>query len=49
MKFLVDAQLPKSLCLFLHSKGYDAIHTLDLPEGNATSDADINQLSIREE
>lgn len=44
MKFLVDAQLPRRLARFLQSQGYDAIHTRDLPEGNATSDAYINRL-----
>lgn len=49
MKFIVDAQLPKRLSRLIQSEGYDCIHTQDLPKGNATSDADINALSIREE
>ena len=49
MKFLVDAQLPKRLALFLQSQGHDAIHMQDLSQGNATSDADINLLSLEEE
>ena len=49
MNFLVDAQLPKRLAQFLRSKGHDAIHTQELSQGNATSDAGINLLSIREE
>jgi predicted nuclease of predicted toxin-antitoxin system len=49
MKFLVDAQLPRRLARFLQSQGYDAIHTRDLPEGNATSDAYINIISIQEQ
>ena len=48
MKFLVDAQLPKRLVRYLQSKGYDAIHTQDLPQGNATSDTDINAISLQE-
>lgn len=48
MKFLVDAQLPRSLARFLHDKGHDAIHTLDLPAGNDTSDNEINSISISE-
>ena len=48
MKFLVDAQLPKRLARYLQSKGYDAIHTQDLPQGNATSDTDINAISLQE-
>lgn len=49
MKFLIDAHLPKRLVLFLISLGHDAIHTLDLPDGNRTTDQAINELSIREE
>lgn len=49
MKFLIDAQLPRRLALLLQQAGYDAVHTLDLPLGNRTSDTDINQLSINEQ
>ena len=48
MKFLLDAQLPKKLCDFLKWKGYDALHTLDLPDKNRTKDAQINQISIEQ-
>ena len=48
MKFLVDAQLPRRLALLLQEPGHDAIHTLDLPHGNRTSDAEINVLSLAE-
>lgn len=41
MKFLVDAQLPKRLCELLKAKGFDAIHTLDLPRGNSTTDLEL--------
>ena len=49
MKFIVDAQLPKSLAHLLVSLGYDAIHTLDLPLKNATGDSFINQISIEQQ
>jgi predicted nuclease of predicted toxin-antitoxin system len=49
MKFLVDAQLPIRLARFLQASGYDAIHTLDLPQRNSTSDTQINEISIRQE
>ncbi len=49
MKFLVDAQLPKELARFLRKTGFDAIHTSELPNGNNTSDAEINTLSLREQ
>ena len=38
MKFIVDAQLPKSLSDFLNASGFDAVHTLELPEMNHTVD-----------
>ena len=48
MKFLVDAQLPVRLAVFLQSAGYDTIHTKDLPLQNATPDTEINSLSLGE-
>lgn len=41
MTFLVDAQLPRRLARRLNALGFDAIHTLDLPQGNRTSDDDV--------
>jgi predicted nuclease of predicted toxin-antitoxin system len=49
MKFLVDAQLPRALCLLLQSAGHDAIHTSQLSAGNATTDEVINELSLRDQ
>ncbi len=48
MKFLLDAQLPIRLSYFLVKCGYDSIHTLNLPNKNATKDKEINQISIKE-
>jgi len=48
MKFIVDAHLPRSLAAFLCDNGFDAIHTKDLPDGNDTTDIQINALSIAE-
>ena len=48
MKFIVDAQLPRRLALELSGFGHDAIHTLDFPAGNRTTDADIIAAAIRE-
>ena len=45
MKFLVDAQLPRRLAHRLRHAGHDALHTLDQPNGNRTTDAEINELS----
>jgi predicted nuclease of predicted toxin-antitoxin system len=47
MNFLVDAHLPRHLALLLREHGYDAIHTLDLPEGNRTTDKRINEILSR--
>ncbi|NES24849.1 MAG: hypothetical protein F6K41_39560 [Symploca sp. SIO3E6] len=49
MKFLVDAQLPVRLARFIRASGYDALHTKELPQENATSDTQINELSIQQE
>lgn len=49
MKFIVDAQLPKSLSNFLIKKGYDSLHTLDLPEKNKTKDTQIAKLANKEQ
>lgn len=48
MKFLVDAQLPRRLTRWLQTAGYNAIHTLDLPTGNKTTDEAINDLSLQD-
>ena len=48
MKFLVDAQLPKRLSRQLNEAGHDAIHTLDLPLKNLTSDTTIISLADHE-
>lgn len=48
MKFLIDAQLPVRLSLFLQRPGYDTIHTRDLPRQNATPDTEVNTISIQE-
>jgi predicted nuclease of predicted toxin-antitoxin system len=49
MRFLVDAQLPRRLARRLREAGHDALHTLDLPNGNRTSDAEIITIAIRED
>lgn len=49
MKFLVDAQLPRRLALAITEQGHDALHTLDLPDTNRTTDAQINSLSQQDQ
>ena len=38
MKFIIDAQLPRSLSDFLNVAGFNSLHTLELPEMNRTGD-----------
>lgn len=49
MKFLVDAQLPRRVAGHLTAAGHDAIHTLDLPDGNRTTDEQINDLANQQQ
>ena len=49
MKFLVDAQLPRRLARLLASEAHDALHTLDLPGGNRTPDAELCNICAREQ
>jgi predicted nuclease of predicted toxin-antitoxin system len=49
MKFVIDAQLPRRLGRRLHATGHDALHTLDLPDGNRTSDAEILRVADEED
>lgn len=48
MKFLIDAHLPPGLRRVFAALGHEALHTQDLPDQNATRDADINQLSMQD-
>lgn len=48
MKCIVDAHLPRRLARLLAEAGHDAIHTLDLPGGNATPDSEIVALAARD-
>ncbi|TQF00173.1 MAG: hypothetical protein FKY71_04835 [Spiribacter salinus] len=48
MKFLVDAQLPRRLSEWFRSQGFDSVHTLDLPDGNRTSDSEITRRATDE-
>ena len=45
MNFLLDANLPRRLVYLFRERGYHAVHTLDLPDGNATEDMAILQYS----
>jgi predicted nuclease of predicted toxin-antitoxin system len=45
VRFLVDAQLPARLAVFLTGAGHDALHTTQLPAGNRATDAAIAALA----
>lgn len=49
MRFLVDAQLPRRLANALTDLGHDALHTLDLPDRNATTDRDVMVVAARDD
>jgi predicted nuclease of predicted toxin-antitoxin system len=49
MKFLIDAQLPRRLAHQLRVAGYETIHTLDLPQGNRTTDQALITFSFSEQ
>ena len=42
MNVLVDAQLPRRMTAWLTAAGCDAVHTLDLPDANRTTDDQVN-------
>ncbi|MCC7163044.1 MAG: DUF5615 family PIN-like protein [Anaerolineae bacterium] len=46
MKFLINAHLPRRIVRRLVELGHDALHTMDLPRGNRTSDSFINVASF---
>jgi predicted nuclease of predicted toxin-antitoxin system len=48
VRFIVDAQLPKSLCNVFIARGIECTHTLDLTLKNRTSDSDIIAISKKE-
>ena len=49
MNFLVDAQLPRRMAAWLTAAGCDAVHTLDLPDANRTTDEQVNDVADREQ
>ena len=49
MNFLVDAQLPRRMSAWFSNAGCNAVHTLDLPNANRTTDEEIKNLAEREQ
>ena len=43
MNVLVDAHLPRKAAAWFRNAGCDAIHTLEMPNANRTTDAEIRQ------
>ena len=48
MKFIIDAQLPFVLSKYLKGRGFDVIHTDDLPNKEFTTEDEIREISVRE-
>jgi predicted nuclease of predicted toxin-antitoxin system len=48
IKFIIDPQLPFSLSVMLRERGYDIIHTDDLPDEERTTDRKIRALAKEE-
>lgn len=46
--FIVDAQLPYEIAILLRKKGFDAVHTDDMPNRARTSDSEIRALAKNE-
>jgi len=49
VRFLIDAQLPVRLAVFLSSRGHDAVHVASLPGGYQTTDAAIASIADAED
>jgi predicted nuclease of predicted toxin-antitoxin system len=49
VKFLVDAQLPRRLALWLQQRGHDVVHTFQLVAQNQTPDAVLLALANQEQ
>jgi predicted nuclease of predicted toxin-antitoxin system len=49
VNWLVDAQLPPRLARLLAAQGEDALHTLDLPAANRTTDTAILAMAARDD
>jgi predicted nuclease of predicted toxin-antitoxin system len=45
VKFLIDAQLPRRMRCWFSDAGFDALHTLELPTGNRSTDEQIRRFA----
>ncbi|MCS6795352.1 MAG: DUF5615 family PIN-like protein [Raineya sp.] len=48
LKFLIDAQLPPSLCKIFIEQGFEVLHTSQLANGNQTTDKEIGEIAAKE-
>lgn len=48
MKFIIDANLPFRLAKSLKEKGYDIIHTDDLPDKERIKDNEIKKIAVNQ-
>lgn len=48
IRFLVDAHLPRGRVRVVRDAGCEAVHTSELPRGNATTDGAINRVSLEQ-
>jgi len=49
MKFLVDAQLPPTLAEWLKTKGFDAIHPIEVEGGLSMTDTQLWKIELSEQ
>ena len=49
MRFLIDANLPYRLARVLKGKGFEILHTDDLPNKERTSDNELRRISIEQD
>ena len=49
MRFFVDANLPLKFALNLKNRGFDTIHTDDLPNRERTTDNEIRKISVEQD
>ena len=49
MRFLIDAHLSPGLREVFRNAGHDALHTMDLPQQNASRDGVLNEISVSEQ
>jgi len=49
VNFVIDAQLPRRMTTWFAAAGCDALHTLDFPDGNRTTDEQLNEVAEQQQ